>query len=150
MPERQLLLGGPYNRTRPGYQKIPRFVPTEICRDTTFDMMSSVRASDMDMDGGTKCVHGVMARVFCKQCLGSTLVGEEMDSRRGTRATSEIFAPGEKVRGARANGQDERNELGKKKIRSRSLWFCEYVWRWVRKRRDDNGGGKAVDSDVAS
>ena len=147
MPERQLLLGGPYNRTRPGYQKIPRFVPTEICRDTTFDMSSR---SASDKNGHTQCCHGVMTRVFCKHCLGFALAEEEMDSRRATRATSETFAPGEKVPVTRANEQEAEIKFFKKKIRSRSYQFCQYIMRWLRKHRDNDGSGRAVDSAVAS
>ena len=147
MPERQLLLGGPYNRTRPGYQKIPRFVPTEICRDTMFDMSSP---SASDIDGHTKCCHGVMTRVFCKQCLGSTIGEEAMDSRRATRATSETLPLREKLPIAIPGEQDAGNKLVRKKIRSRSYHFCQYIWRWLRKHRDDDGCGRAVDSAVAS
>ena len=145
MPERQLLLAGPYNRTRPGYQKIPRFVPTEICRDTTFDMSSP---SASEIDGHIKCCHGVMTRVFCKHCLGSALAEEAMDSRRATRATSETFAPGEKVPITRANEQAAENKLVRKKIRNRSYQFCQYIWRWLKKHRDDDGCSRAADPDV--
>lgn len=145
MPERQLLLGGPYNRTRPGYQKIPRFVPTEICRDTTFDV-SSPSTSDMNRD--TKCCHGVMTRVFCKQCLGSTFAEEEMDSRRATRATSETLPSREEVPITIPGEQEVGNKLVKKKIRSRSYQFCQCIWRWLRKHRDDNGCDRPVDSAV--
>lgn len=146
MPERQLLLGGPYNRTRPGYQKLPRFVPTEICRDTTFDMSSP---SASDRDGNTKCLHGVMIRVFCKQCLGSTLAEEEMISRRATRATSETLPSREKVPATEVNEPDSENKLVRKKTRSRSYQFCQCIWRWLRKHRDDGGIGRALDSAVA-
>ena len=147
IPERQLLLGGPYNRTRPGYQKIPRFVPTEICRDTTFDV-TSPSASDINRD--TKCCHGVTARVFCKQCLGSTIAEEEMDSRRATRATSETLPSREEVAITIPGEQEAGNKLVKKKIRSRSYQFCQYIWGWLRKHRDHNGCGRAVDSAVDS
>ena len=146
MPERQLLLGGPYNRTRPGYQKIPRFVPTEICRDTKFHMSLP---SASYIDGHTKCCHGVMTRVFCKQCLGSTLVGEEMDSRRATRATSETLPLREKLPITIPGERDAGNKPVKKKIRSRSYHLCQYIWRWLRKHRDDDSCGRAADSDVA-
>lgn len=147
MPERQLLLGGPYNRTRPGYQKIPRFVPTEICRDTTFDIGSP---STCDMNGDTECCHGVMTRGFCKQFLDSTLAEEEVDSRRATRATSETLPLREKPPITIHGEQDAGNKPIRKKIRSRSYQFCQYVWRWLRKHRDDDGCGKAVDSAAAS
>ena len=147
MPERHLLLGGPYNRRRPGYQKIPRFVPTEICRDTTFGM-SSPGASEINRD--TQCCHGVMTRVFCKQCLGYTLADEVMDSRRATRATSETLAPREKLPTIIPGEQDAGNKLLKRKIRSRSYQFCHYIWRWLKRHRDDDGCGRAVDSAVAT
>ena len=72
-----------------------------------------------------------------------------MDSRRATRATSETFAPGEEVPVTKANEQEAENKFVKKKIRSRSFQFCQYIWRWLRKHRDDDGCGRAADSDVA-
>ena len=147
MPERQLLLGGPYNRTRPGYQKIPRFVPTEIRRYTTFDMSSS---STINTISDTKDFRGVRNRVFCKQSLGLTLPKEEMDSRRATRATSETFPPREKLPITKACDQDAGIKLVKKKIQSRSSRFCQYFRRWLRKGRDDDDCVRAVNSAVAS
>ena len=146
MPERQLLLGGPYDRTRWGYQKIPRFVPTEIRRDTTFDM-SSFRISDAD--GDTRCSHELETGGLCKQSLGFTLPKEEMDSRRATRATSETFPPIANLPITKAGEQDAGYKLVRKKIQSGSSKFCQYVWRWLTKRRDDGGCGGAVDSAVA-
>ncbi len=147
MPQRQLLLGSRYDRTRPGYQKIPRFVPTEIRRDTTFDVSSF---SISDIDGDTRCSQEVQTRAFGNHSLGFTLPEEEMDSRRATRATSETFPPREKLPITKAGEQDAENKLVKKKIQSRSSRFCEYVWRWLRKHRDDGGCGRAEDPAVAS
>ena len=138
MPGRQLLLGGPYDRKRPGYQKIPRFVPTEIRRDTTFDM-SSFSISDTDWDD--RCSHEVKTKAFCKQSLGCTLTNEEMDSKRATRATSETFPPREELPGTKSDEQDAGNKLVKK-IQTRSSKLCQYVWRWIRKHRDDGACNK--------
>ena len=147
MPERQLLLGGLYDRTRPGYQKIPRFVPTEIRRDTTIDM-SSFSISDTDWDD--RCSHEVKTKAFYKQSLGCTLTNEEMDSRRATRATSETFFPQEKLPSTISDEQDAGNKLIRKKIQNRSSKFWQYVWRWLRKHRDDGACDRTVDSAVAS
>lgn len=145
MPERQLLLGGPYNRIRPGYQKIPRFVPTEIRRDITFDM-NSFRISETD---GDMCPHEVETTVLWKQSLELTFPKEEMDSRRATRATSEMFPPTENLPITKAGEQDAENRVFKK-LQNRSAQFCQYVWRWLRKHRDNGGCGGAENPVAAS
>ena len=100
-------------------------------------------------DGDTSCTHEAKTNAFCKQCLGFASPKEEMDSRRATRATSETFPPREELSVTESDEQDSGNKLIRKNLQNRGSRLWQYVWRWLRKHRDDGGYGRE-DPAVAS
>ena len=100
-------------------------------------------------DGATSCTHEATTNAFCKQCLGFASPKEEMDSRRATRATSETLPPREELSITKFDEQDAGNKLIRKKMQNGGSRLWQYVWRWLRKHRDDGGYGRE-DPAVAS
>lgn len=81
-PRQALFLGGPTNRPRPGYVKVPRFVPLEIRLNPSVAMENSPSCSLCDQ------AHDAEGRgvVPCNRC-GQRF---SLDSSRSTRGGSEV------------------------------------------------------------
>ena len=82
-----LFFGGPTNRPRPGYVKVPRFVPLEIRLNTSVAMKDTPACSICNR------AHNVNERdmVPCDHCHQRF----SLDSSRATRGGSEV--PGPKI-----------------------------------------------------